>query len=200
MNRARANCPGSLTLAQNMGRAGECCRSRRQWSSLLPSSTTTLISLLCWSIWKDVRPIEAFRAGGPMPLAISSRRGFSSSVAIRPPARLQRSGYVNGSYLLGSAADAESVAGSSSSSSSSSSHYSYEAILDFAQPATIDLVDRLDDAIMGGVSTSSVQPSKDGYAIWAGVCRTDGGYVPACLWICRRLGSAPPLLRSALLT
>jgi hypothetical protein len=118
-----------------------------------------------------------------MPLAISGHRGFYSTAASRPPARLQRGGYVNGSYLLGSAADAESVAGSSSSSSSSSSHYSYEAILDFAQPATIDLVDRLDDAIMGGVSTSSVQPSKDGYAIWAGVCRTDGGYVPAC--VCR---------------
>jgi len=36
--------------------------------------------------------------------------------------------------------------------------------------------ERIDDAIMGGISTSSVRavPGK-GYASWAGICRTDGG-------------------------
>ena len=41
---------------------------------------------------------------------------------------------------------------------------------------TINYIDRLDDAIMGGISTSTVrQPPQQTYAIWNGVCRTDGG-------------------------
>lgn len=50
----------------------------------------------------------------------------------------------------------------------------FEAVLDFEQPTSIDKIDRLDDAIMGGISTSSVQPA-EGFARWVGVCRTDGG-------------------------
>lgn len=64
----------------------------------------------------------------------------------------------------------------------------FTPIFDFTQPETIDQVDRLDDAIMGGISTSSVQwvansdhpdgadeSAASGYARWSGVCRTDGG-------------------------
>jgi Complex I intermediate-associated protein 30 (CIA30) len=41
---------------------------------------------------------------------------------------------------------------------------------------TINYIDRLDDAIMGGISTSTVrQTPSTQYAIWNGVCRTDGG-------------------------
>jgi Complex I intermediate-associated protein 30 (CIA30) len=47
-------------------------------------------------------------------------------------------------------------------------------LLDFRRNTTIDLMDRLDDAIMGGISTSSVRQGVS-YAIWSGVCRTDGG-------------------------
>ena len=50
----------------------------------------------------------------------------------------------------------------------------FTPIFDFTNPDTIDQIDRLDDAIMGGISTSSVQPG-DGMARWVGVCRTDGG-------------------------
>lgn len=52
----------------------------------------------------------------------------------------------------------------------------HDTIIDFSKESAFDMIDRLDDAIMGGVSTSSVQPSH-GCAMWAGVCRTDGGYV-----------------------
>jgi Complex I intermediate-associated protein 30 (CIA30) len=54
-------------------------------------------------------------------------------------------------------------------------------LLDFALPDTVDVVDRLDDAIMGGISTSAVVHSSSssssafGYAKWFGVCREDGG-------------------------
>jgi Complex I intermediate-associated protein 30 (CIA30) len=47
-------------------------------------------------------------------------------------------------------------------------------LLDFRRNETIDMIDRLDDAIMGGISTSTVRQGKN-YAIWSGVCRTDGG-------------------------
>ena len=47
-------------------------------------------------------------------------------------------------------------------------------IFDFTKPETIDQIDRLDDAVMGGISTSTVQPG-DNLARWVGVCRTDGG-------------------------
>ena len=56
----------------------------------------------------------------------------------------------------------------------------FTPIFDFTKPETIDQVDRLDDAIMGGISTSSVQwcgakSDGEGFARWSGVCRTDGG-------------------------
>ena len=47
-------------------------------------------------------------------------------------------------------------------------------LLDFRRNGTIDLIDRLDDAIMGGISTSYVRQGTS-FAIWSGVCRTDGG-------------------------
>lgn len=56
----------------------------------------------------------------------------------------------------------------------------YEPVFDFSKPETVDMIGRLDDAIMGGISTSSVVPSNDtesnnNFAKWLGVCRTDGG-------------------------
>jgi len=63
-----------------------------------------------------------------------------------------------------------------STSSTEKDETSFTPIFDFTRPETIDQIDRLDDAIMGGISTSSVQPSLDGgFARWGGVCRTDGG-------------------------
>ena len=53
-------------------------------------------------------------------------------------------------------------------------------LLDFTRNTTIDLIDRLDDVIMGGISTSTVVWRNDStysqpYAQWFGVCREDGG-------------------------
>lgn len=47
-------------------------------------------------------------------------------------------------------------------------------LLDFRQNETIDTIDRLDDAIMGGISTSTIRQGKN-WSIWSGICRTDGG-------------------------
>lgn len=69
----------------------------------------------------------------------------------------------------------------------------FQPVLDFTKPDTINMIDRLDDVIMGGVSTSTVvsvtEPAgvedsgstinatttTSSYAKWAGICRTDGG-------------------------
>jgi hypothetical protein len=49
-------------------------------------------------------------------------------------------------------------------------------IFDFSTANAVDKFERLDDAIMGGISTSQVVNAKDQpYAKWFGVCRTDGG-------------------------
>lgn len=60
----------------------------------------------------------------------------------------------------------------------SSQNFVYKAVFDFANSTAIDQLDRLDDAIMGGISTSAVRAVPgEGFARWSGVCRTDGGYV-----------------------
>mmetsp|Transcript_6163 Transcript_6163/g.15241 ORF Transcript_6163/g.15241 Transcript_6163/m.15241 type:complete len:444 (-) Transcript_6163:161-1492(-) len=60
----------------------------------------------------------------------------------------------------------------------------YESVFDFSGPdrdAVVAKFDRIDDAIMGGISTSSLRASggddddSEGYASWSGVCRLDGG-------------------------
>ena len=64
--------------------------------------------------------------------------------------------------------------------STTSSQVSYEPVFDFADPAkeAVASFDRIDDAIMGGISTSSIRAiasEDESYASWSGVCRTDGG-------------------------
>ena len=53
---------------------------------------------------------------------------------------------------------------------------SYNAVFDFGKSETVQSFDRIDDAIMGGISTSALRDVADrDYASWSGVCRTDGG-------------------------
>ena len=63
---------------------------------------------------------------------------------------------------------------------------SFTSIFDFANPKTVESFERIDDAIMGGISTSSIRyiPANskhnsstlsDSYASWSGICRVDGG-------------------------
>lgn len=66
----------------------------------------------------------------------------------------------------------------------------FQPVLDFTRPDTINMIERLDDVIMGGVSTSTVvsvtelaegegtinaTTTTSSYAKWVGICRTDGG-------------------------
>jgi hypothetical protein len=52
----------------------------------------------------------------------------------------------------------------------------YIPIFDFSQEDAIDSFERIDDTIMGGISTSALRvvPGET-YASWSGVCRVDGG-------------------------
>ncbi|GAX25233.1 hypothetical protein FisN_5Lh315 [Fistulifera solaris] len=52
---------------------------------------------------------------------------------------------------------------------------SYTPVFHFSRPEALEMMGRLDDAIMGGISTSSLAFSSDGFTRWGGVCRTDGG-------------------------
>jgi hypothetical protein len=66
-------------------------------------------------------------------------------------------------------------------STSATNQVVYEPIFDFSDPDqnAISNFDRIDDVIMGGISTSSLRPStndaNESFASWSGVCRTDGG-------------------------
>jgi Complex I intermediate-associated protein 30 (CIA30) len=52
----------------------------------------------------------------------------------------------------------------------------YSPVFDFGINTTVESFDRIDDAIMGGISTSQLRsvPSQP-YASWSGICREDGG-------------------------
>ena len=63
-----------------------------------------------------------------------------------------------------------------SSSALEASAATFEPVFDFQQNDTVESFERIDDAIMGGISTSALRdvPGKP-YASWSGVCRIDGG-------------------------
>lgn len=57
-----------------------------------------------------------------------------------------------------------------------SSSTTFEPIFDFSQNDTVESFERIDDAIMGGISTSALRNVPgESYASWSGVCRIDGG-------------------------
>lgn len=57
----------------------------------------------------------------------------------------------------------------------------YVPVFDFTNPTTVNKFERIDDAIMGGISLSSMKQSeKENFARWSGICRIDGGYVGVC--------------------
>ena len=52
----------------------------------------------------------------------------------------------------------------------------FSPIFDFGIDSTVESFDRIDDAIMGGISTSTLRNAPGlPYAIWSGICREDGG-------------------------
>jgi len=52
----------------------------------------------------------------------------------------------------------------------------YRPIFDFAEPDTVAKFDRIDDVVMGGVSSSTLMDvTGEPYAKWFGNCRIDGG-------------------------
>lgn len=56
----------------------------------------------------------------------------------------------------------------------------YCPIFDFSDPEqnAVGRFERIDDAIMGGISLSSLKQANDeNFARWSGICRLDGGYV-----------------------
>lgn len=52
----------------------------------------------------------------------------------------------------------------------------YSPVFDFGINTTVESFDRIDDAIMGGISTSQLRSvTNQPYASWSGICREDGG-------------------------
>jgi hypothetical protein len=52
----------------------------------------------------------------------------------------------------------------------------FKPVFDFSKAAVVESFERIDDVIMGGISTSRLEDvTGAGYAKWSGVCRTDGG-------------------------
>jgi hypothetical protein len=52
----------------------------------------------------------------------------------------------------------------------------FKPVFDFSKAAAVESFERIDDVIMGGISTSRLEDvTGAGYAKWSGVCRTDGG-------------------------
>ena len=54
--------------------------------------------------------------------------------------------------------------------------FDFSAVDDDSKRDAVDSFERIDDAIMGGISLSSLKDVPgEPYASWSGVCRTDGG-------------------------
>jgi hypothetical protein len=52
----------------------------------------------------------------------------------------------------------------------------FKPVFDFSKPDAVENFERIDDVIMGGISTSRLEAvTGESYAKWSGVCRTDGG-------------------------
>jgi hypothetical protein len=68
-------------------------------------------------------------------------------------------------------------------SGNTDSRVQFTPIFDFSNPQAVESFDRIDDAIMGGISTSTIRyvvpdandDDKVSYASWSGICRVDGG-------------------------
>lgn len=61
-------------------------------------------------------------------------------------------------------------------SAASTTDTTFEPVFDFQQNNTVESFERIDDAIMGGISTSALREVPDEpYASWSGICRLDGG-------------------------
>ena len=50
-----------------------------------------------------------------------------------------------------------------------------QTVFDFATGNATMSFERIDDAIMGGISLSALKNTSEDYASWSGICRTDGG-------------------------
>ena len=61
-------------------------------------------------------------------------------------------------------------------SAASTTDTTFEPVFDFRQNNTVESFERIDDVIMGGISTSALRevPGQP-YASWSGICRLDGG-------------------------
>ena len=89
----------------------------------------------------------------------------TSAFVMQPPNR-----------AMASVAIIRSASAASTTSEDQQQRYQCSSIFDFTNPAAVDNFERIDDVIMGGISTSTIRSSSsESYASWSGVCRTDGG-------------------------
>jgi len=141
------------------------------------------LMVLLFAIYGTVEGFTASRAVAFTSAPVNSR-SFTKQLPHFSTAPEEPEGVAEGVTEAVTEADAEAERGSFSFPSSSNNElsYVYEPVFDFSDPVqdAVAKFDRIDDAIMGGISTSSIRPSRDdatgeSFASWSGVCRTDGG-------------------------
>lgn len=136
------------------------------------------------SSWMEAVPAQ--RGGRVVPLSAGSRR-----IALSSSRDQSRRSFLSSTALSIAATDREEQAPHDAQTAAAGT--TTVPIFDFTEPSRHDVknFDRIDDAIMGGISTSQLrqsvanttttattsttESSSSSYASWSGVCRTDGG-------------------------
>jgi hypothetical protein len=99
-------------------------------------------------------------------LALAASLALSASLATAWTANVNRHSPRSASALWVSTADESATKDSST----------FKSVFDFSEAAAVQNFERLNDVIMGGISTSQLMDvSGEPYAKWSGVCRTEGG-------------------------
>jgi hypothetical protein len=148
-----------------------------------PTMRRLLHCVCCLLAWNGLMVVSGWM--GPMQLRVRSGcatcPGRSSqstlldigTATFRPrPVPQRRHGHVQLSAIANTANAINDV-----NNNEADSVVVYTPVWDFSNASvTSNQMDRLDDAIMGGISTSAIRTVPgESFARWSGVCRTDGG-------------------------
>ena len=130
---------------------------------------TSKMTVVAATIFSLSTAVDAFLLSPPSPTVISPILMMKPNNAV-----------TNQKYKFSSAmyAAASRLSGEDPTAKSGSNNKSYQKVFDFTDSAlnTIDKFDRIDDVIMGGISTSTLrQQDNESFSRWSGICREDGG-------------------------
>ena len=132
----------------------------------LTSKMTVVVAIICMLS----TAVDAFLLSPPSPTAIPP------ILMMKPNNAVTNQKHKYSSAILYAAASR--LSGEDPTAKSGSNNKSYQKVFDFTDSAlnTIDKFDRIDDVIMGGISTSTLrQQDNESFSRWSGICREDGG-------------------------